>query len=70
MFGNKEDKNNTDSMELIKIDTTQIRADAGKRLDTKSQTQQSGIINLNEGAGIEHEHFTKDDKKESNDKSK
>jgi hypothetical protein len=69
VFGKKKEKNKTDNTESIKLDITELRADAGKRLDSlKSQTQKTGIVNLNEGAGIGLEYFTKNKGKEGKNK--
>lgn len=63
MFGNKKDQKNVDDTENIKLDTTQIRADAGKRLDVKSQAQKTATVMLNEGLGIGYEYYSKEKKK-------
>lgn len=59
--------------EKIVIDTTKLRNDAGKRLDS-DENNKSGITILNEGSesGISHEFFTKDKAKSktSTDKEK
>jgi hypothetical protein len=67
MFWNKKEKSNDNSAKHIKIDTTIIRKNAGKRLDSQSQSQQCGIVNLNEGAGITLEYFTKNENKKNDD---
>lgn len=63
MFWNNKGKSKDDDVEHIKIDTEIIRKNAGKRLDSQSQNQQSGIVNLNEGAGMGNEYFTKNENK-------
>lgn len=63
MFGNKSN----DDDDSIKIDTTQIRKNAGKRLDIQAPKQQSGIVSLNENGGIGTEFFTKAKKKPAAD---
>ncbi|SDH83533.1 hypothetical protein [Desulfosporosinus hippei] len=64
-----KNKSLSDDLELISLDIETIRSDAGKRSDSNSNTNQSGIEMLNEGFGISLEYFTKNkDSKESSDK--
>lgn len=55
---------NSNDVKKIVLDTTKLRNDAGKKLNS-DEDNKSGIIRLNEGSGtgISHEFFTKDKEK-------
>lgn len=47
----------------VNLDIDKIKACAGKTQDSKSSNKQTGVINLNEGARISGESFTRNKKK-------
>lgn len=64
MVRKSKDNNDKTKAKSINLDIDKIIADAGKIPDSKLSDKQSGIVSLDEGAGISSEFFTRDKKKD------